>query len=50
MKKKWLSIFAAAIFSASLLTACSGDDGEAENQTEDQTEDQAETNTEESAE
>ncbi|WP_347834523.1 hypothetical protein [Gracilibacillus sp. JCM 18860] len=44
MKKKWLSIFAAAIFSVGVLTACAEDDG---GETEDQTEETTEETTEE---
>lgn len=50
MKKKWLSIFFAAIFSAGVLTACSGDNGDTEEPTEDQAEEQTETNEEEGTE
>lgn len=41
MKKKWLSIFAAAIFSVGVLTACAEDDGETEDQTEETTEEES---------
>ncbi|UOQ85010.1 hypothetical protein [Gracilibacillus salinarum] len=50
MKKKWLSIFAVAMLSASFLTACAeeGEGDSEEPETEDATNDENEESTEES--